>query len=64
MVLLIVGIDGYSRILSKQIYFAETEGANSPGFKSADLQGNIFGALTYIIVLAITFMMVVKPRLW
>jgi uncharacterized membrane protein len=61
VLLIVVAIGFYSRVLRQQIQVLETEGQASAAYKRLDGQATIYGAASLVIVLAIVFMMVVKP---
>ena len=60
----LIGIFAYAPALRRQIRLAETPGPASPEYHAAATQGLRIGILTIVIVVAITFLMVVKPSLW
>ena len=59
--LIVVALGFYSRVTKRQIEALETEGHASDKFKRLARQGLILGVASLVIVLAIVFMMVVKP---
>jgi uncharacterized membrane protein len=60
----VLGLFVYSPWLKKQIKLAESLGPDSPEYKSMANRTNILGGIINFMVLAITFLMVVKPQLW
>jgi len=60
----LVGILAFGPALRRQIAFAESPGPSSPEYQQAARQGLLFGILTIALVVAIVFLMVVKPPLW
>jgi uncharacterized membrane protein len=64
VITVLVGILGFSPALRRQITFAESHGPSSPEYQQAARQGLQFGILTIALVVAIVFLMVVKPALW
>jgi uncharacterized membrane protein len=61
--LLIVGLVFYTPALTRQVEAIEAEGAQSTHYKAAAARATIYGLATLPIILAIVFMMVVKPTL-
>ena len=61
VVLIVVAIGVYSRVVRRQIEVLETEGQASAGYQQLTRQAQIYGIVSIVIVLAIVFMMVVKP---
>jgi uncharacterized membrane protein len=59
-----LGIGAYSPALRRQIQAAEAEGPSSASYRAASRQAQLFGAITTVLVVAIVFVMVVKPVLW
>src|SRR3990172_2136099 len=64
VVVTVLGIAFYSPALRRQILTAEAEGPASPSYQAASRRALLFGALTTVVVVAIVFVMVVKPVLW
>jgi uncharacterized membrane protein len=60
-VLLVVGVAVYSPTLRRQIALLDTSGATSSEYLAAASRGRIVGIVLAAIVLAIVFLMVVKP---
>lgn len=60
----LVGILGFGPALRRQIAVAENPGPSSPEYQQAARQGLLSGILTIVLVVAIVFLMVVKPPLW
>jgi uncharacterized membrane protein len=61
VLLIVVAIGFYSRTMNRQIEALDKEGASSPGYQRLAAQGQRVGIISMVIVLAIVFMMVVKP---
>jgi uncharacterized membrane protein len=61
VLLIIVAIGFYSRTINRQIEALDKEGASSPGYQRLAAQAQRVGIISMVIVLAIVFMMVVKP---
>jgi uncharacterized membrane protein len=60
----VLGIFVYSPWLKKQIQLAESMGPDSAEYKRASSRSIHLGAFITTLVVAITFLMVVKPQLW
>jgi len=60
----VLGIAVYSPTLRRQIKAAEAEGPASASYQAASRRAVLTGALTTLLVVAIVFVMVVKPVLW
>lgn len=58
-----LGVGAYTPTLRRQIQALEKEGADSPEFQRLSQQGMILGIVLAVIVIAIVFLMVVKPVL-
>lgn len=63
VLLLIVGLVFYTPALTRQVETFEAAGPTSPGYRRAARRATIYGIATLPIILAIVFMMVVKPSL-
>ena len=61
VLLIVVAIGFYSRVLKRQIQVLETEGQASANYQRLARQAQTYGIASLLIVLAIVFMMVVKP---
>ena len=61
---LILGLVAFVPIFRRQIELLESEGFESPKYQAVAKQARVLGVIVGIIVIAITFMMVVKPPLW
>jgi uncharacterized membrane protein len=59
--LIVVAVGFYSRVMKRQIEALETEGQASANYQRLTRQAQIYGIASLLIVLAIVFMMVVKP---
>ena len=60
----ILGMAVFVPVFRRQIQLLETEGMDSPRYQAAFRQATVFGLVVAFDVLAITFLMVVKPSLW
>jgi len=60
-VLIVVGLAAYTPTLRRQIAVLESEGAASVEYRRLSQRGTIVGIVLAIIVIAIVFLMVVKP---
>lgn len=60
----ILGLLGYTPTLRRQIELAETLGPQSVEYATVARRGTILGMLIAVLVVAIVFLMVTKPRLW
>jgi uncharacterized membrane protein len=60
----LVGFFGYTPTLRGQIRVLESEGFQSPGYQALARRGTILGIVVAVLVIAIVFLMVVKPALW
>lgn len=63
-VVTVLGIAIYSPALRRQIQTAEADGPSSASYQAASRRASLTGALTTVLVVAIVFVMVVKPVLW
>jgi uncharacterized membrane protein len=61
---ILLGFFGYTPILRQQIQLAETAGPQSEAYARVARRGTMIGIILAIIVVAIVFLMVVKPSLW
>jgi uncharacterized membrane protein len=61
VLLIVVAIGFYSRTMNRQIEVLEKEGESSPAYQRLASQAQRVGIISMVIVLAIVFMMVVKP---
>jgi uncharacterized membrane protein len=60
----LLGVAVFVPVFRRRIDLLETEGLESPKYKAIAKRGNVLGVLVGIDVLAIVFLMVVKPALW
>src|SRR2546421_3363823 len=60
-ILIVVAVGFYSRVMKRQIDALETEGQAGSTYKRLTQQAQTYGIASLVIVLAIVFMMVVKP---
>ncbi|TMD05997.1 MAG: DUF2269 family protein [Chloroflexi bacterium] len=61
VLLIVVAVGFYSRTMNRQIEVLEKEGESSPAYQRLAAQAQRVGIILIVIVLAIIFMMVVKP---
>lgn len=61
VLLIVVAVAFYSRAMNRQIEVLEKEGDSSPAYQRVTAQVQRFGIVSLVIVLAIVFLMVVKP---
>jgi uncharacterized membrane protein len=61
VLLIVVAVAFYSRTMNRQIEVLEKEGESSPAYQRLAAQAQRVGIILIVIVLAIVFMMVVKP---
>ena len=64
IVVTVLGIVVYSPALRRQIQAAEADGPTSASYQTASRRAFLAGALATLLVVAIVFVMVVKPVLW
>jgi uncharacterized membrane protein len=60
-IVVLLALFGYTPTLRRQIQLVESGGHNSPGYAALARRGTILGILLAVLVVAITFLMVVKP---
>jgi uncharacterized membrane protein len=61
VLLVVVGVALYTPTLSRQIRVYETDGPDAPEFAALGSRSRLLGAVLGVIVIAIVFLMVVKP---
>jgi uncharacterized membrane protein len=59
--LIVIAVGFYSRVMRQQLQVIDKEGTASPTFKRLEGQATTYGLISLVIVLAIIFVMVVKP---
>jgi uncharacterized membrane protein len=64
ILLVLLGLLGYTPTLRRQIQLLGSEGAASPAYQAMARRGRSIGILLAVVVLIITYLMVVKPSLW
>jgi uncharacterized membrane protein len=64
IILVVVGVFGYSTTLRNQIALAESVGADDDEYKAAAWRGTYLGIAAGVIVLIILLLMIYKPGLW
>jgi len=64
LLLVVVGLFGYTPVLKRQIQILESRGATSPEYQAHARQGTILGIVLAVLAIVIVFLMVVKPALW
>lgn len=60
----IIGLGGYTPTLNQQIATVEQGGALSTDYAALSRRGQILGIVLGVLVVAIIYLMVVKPPLW
>ncbi len=60
----VLGLLVYAPAFRRQIELAETLGPASPEYTAAARRGTILGIAVTLVVVAVVFVMVTKPRLW
>lgn len=60
----LLGIAAYAPLVRRQAAVLAAAGATSPEFVSLQKRNSAFGALLLVLVVAIEYLMVVKPPLW
>ena len=64
VIVLLIGLFGYSPTLRRQIEAAETSGPASPAYAALARRGTALGIVLAVIVVGIELVMVTKPMLW
>lgn len=64
VILVLVGLGGYTPTLRRQIRILESQGFNSPTYQALARRGAVLGVVLAILAIVIVFLMVVKPGLW
>lgn len=64
LVMILLGLFGYTPTLRRQIAAAESGGADSEEYKAVAWRGTVLGIVLGVIVLFIIYLMVFKPALW
>jgi uncharacterized membrane protein len=64
LLVILLGLFGYTPTLRKQIELAESVGADSDEYKSMAWRGTFLGILGGIIVLVNIYLLVFQPALW
>jgi uncharacterized membrane protein len=64
ILLVLVGLLGYTPTLRRQIQFLESDGFPSPTYQALARRGTMLGAVLVFLVIVIVYLMVVKPGLW
>ncbi len=60
----LLALFGYSPALRRQIELVESEGAVSESFRATERRATRIGVLIILLVIAIVFLMTIKPALW
>ncbi|MDQ7843016.1 MAG: DUF2269 family protein [Armatimonadota bacterium] len=63
-VVLLLGLLGYTPLLRRQIALLSAGGPASPEYRTAERRARLVGTALAVLVVAIVFLMVVKPGLW
>jgi uncharacterized membrane protein len=64
ILVVLVGLLGYTPTLRRQIQFLESEGFQSPTYQAVARRGTMLGAILVFLVIVLVYLMVVKPGLW
>lgn len=64
LVMMLLGVFGYTPTLKRQIAALEQRGPASPEYRALAARGRLLGAILGVVVITIVFLMVVKPVLW
>lgn len=64
VLVVLVGLLGFTPTLGRQIQFLDSEGVNSHNYQAFARRATILGVILGILVIIIVFLMVVKPGLW
>jgi uncharacterized membrane protein len=64
VIVVLLGLLGYTPALKRQIALLEGEGAASAAYRAASARGRTLGIALGIITVAIIFLMVFKPVFW
>ncbi len=64
VIVVLVGLLGYTPTLKRQIRLLESDGPESAAYKSTSVRGIFLGVVLGVLVVCIVFFMVVKPPLW
>jgi uncharacterized membrane protein len=64
VVMVVVAVAGYTPALKRQMVVLDRSGVSSPEYQAAAARAQRLGALLGVVVVAIVFLMVVKPALW
>lgn len=60
----LLGLLVFVPMFRRQVELLESEGFDSPNYKSIAARARVLGIVVAAIVVVITFLMVVKPKLW
>ena len=63
VLVVLVGLLGYTPTLRRQIQLLDSEGFSSPNYQALARRGTILGVALAVLVIVIVFLMVVKPAL-
>jgi uncharacterized membrane protein len=64
VLVVLVGLFGYTPTLRRQIQVLDSEGFSSPAYEALARRGMMLGVVLAVLTVAIVFLMVVKPSLW
>ena len=64
VVLVLVGLLGYTPTLRRQIQVLDSEGSGSSNYQALARRGTMLGMALAVLVTVIVFLMVMKPGLW
>lgn len=63
VVVMVLGLVGYTPTLRKQIGLFDESGPGSPEYRRLSTRGQVLGGVLAVLVIAIVFLMVTKPTL-
>jgi uncharacterized membrane protein len=64
VLVVLVGLLGYTPTLRQQIEVLDREGFSSPTYQALVRRGKMLGVILAVLTIVIVFLMVVKPSLW
>lgn len=64
VLLVLIGLLGYTPTLRRQIQVLDSEGFQSANYQALARRGSLLGAVLAVVVVIIVYLMVVKPGLW
>jgi uncharacterized membrane protein len=64
ILVLLVGLSGYTPTLRRQIQLLDSKGFRSPNYQAPARRGRMLGVVLAFLVIVIVDLMVVKPGFW